>query len=223
MGTGAALDARPRWTAFLGPVVPLGVLTAASWVGTVTAPALAATSPLLLMALSPRLLFLALAADRVPAAAFFAVGLARLVVADPLHYLIGRHGYERLAGSAVGRAPPARRAHEAACRAVRRAGPVVIALRPNGPVLCAAGACRIRPRQVAVADVVGTSGYLGAVWLIGPSVVPQSLGLITAGLGACAVTGCVVLGGLGAWQQRRDQRGRRAALLRGAHPCLAAR
>lgn len=220
MEHGAALDARPRWPGVLRLVAPLGVLTAASWLGTVSAPALVSTSPLLLMALSPRLIFLVIAAGEVPAAAYLAVGLARLMVADPFHYLIGRHGSDRLSESMRGWSSAARRIHDAACNAIRCAGSLAVVLRPNGAVLCAAGACRLRPRIVAAADVVGTTGYLGVVWFGGSLLAPESINLSMSLAGVLVVIGLAALAGVVAEHRRRHGRGRRAAAVRGTHPCV---
>ena len=87
-------------------VLPLAILTVISTVGTAAAPTLAADQPLVLVALSPRLSFLTLAAGKVGLVPFFVVGMIRLCLADPFHFALGRrHGagaVERLPGR-VGR------------------------------------------------------------------------------------------------------------------------
>jgi hypothetical protein len=70
-------------------VLPLALLSLVSMAGTLAAPALRA-SPLLLMAVTPRLPFLALAAPEVGLIPFLAVGTVRLCVADPFHFRLGR-------------------------------------------------------------------------------------------------------------------------------------
>ena len=57
-------------------VVPIAVVSLLSTVATLAAPRLAG-SPLLLMALAPRLPFLLLTGDRVPLLLFFLVGVVR--------------------------------------------------------------------------------------------------------------------------------------------------
>ena len=139
-------------------VVPLAVLTAISTAGTAAAPTLvAADQPLVLVALSPRLAFLTLAARDVSLVPFLAVGLVRLCLADPFHFALGRrHGaaaIDRIPG-AVGRALV--RMRSVAMRSV----PVLVVLRPNGTNLAIAGAARSNRLHVAIADVVGTIAYL---------------------------------------------------------------
>lgn len=69
--------------------LPLALLSAASLVGTLLAPRLLAANPLLLVALSPRAAYLAVAAGRVPLGAYLVVGLARMLAADPFNFALG--------------------------------------------------------------------------------------------------------------------------------------
>jgi hypothetical protein len=143
---------------------PLALLTGASWLGTVLASSLVASHPLVLVALSPRLPFLAVAAAEAGGPAFFVVGAVRLALADPSHFLLGRMA----AGEMASRWPGARRARAL----VRRLGPAVVLARPNGPVLLAAGAAGMRPRTVALADLAGTAAHLTLVWAAARTVEP---------------------------------------------------
>ena len=220
MRPGAASPARRPPSLLLTALGPLGVLTAGSWVGTLSAPQLAATSPLALAALSPRLPFLAVAASAAPLPVFLAVGLARLVAADPAHYVMGRDGH-RWVSQRVGRRsalahPVAHRVREA----FRTQGLVVVALRPNGIVLCGAGAAGLRARSVAVADVVGTAGYLVVVWFAGRAASPHLLD--AAVLATRAVVVAITAAALcaGAHRALRVRSGRRRAASRRAHPSV---
>jgi hypothetical protein len=143
----------------------LAVLSAVSAAGTVAAPGLW-DRPLLLVALSPRLPFLLHASGSTSWWALAPVALVRLLVADPLHYALGRHG------AVVGRRLrwPARlrdgRAHRLGARLaalVGRSLPVLVLVRPVGRHVAAAGAARTPPGLVALADVAGTVAYLVAV------------------------------------------------------------
>lgn len=130
-----------------GLLAALALLTALSTGATLLSPALAADQPLLLAGLSPRVPFLALAAADTPLPLFLLVGLGRLVLADPIHYVLGRrHGAHRV-GPRIQ-------------RVVGRLGLAAVAIRPNGPVLAAAGAGRLAPAGVVAADVTGTVAYL---------------------------------------------------------------
>lgn len=175
MKYGAAAPPRRPWSFWIAGLGPLGVLTGVSWIGTVTAPTLAVSAPLVLMALSPRRAFLLVAAGAVPAPVFFGVALARLVAADPSHYLIGRTGGGLVAERVGSRSPLVRQFLDRVRQAVRSRGLVVVALRPNGLVLGAAGAFGLRPLPVAVADVSGTCCYLALVWMASRSASPHVL------------------------------------------------
>jgi hypothetical protein len=75
------------------------------------------------------------------------VATARLLVADPIHYALGRrHGADRIAPRIQ--------------RAVGRFGLAAVAVKPNGAVLAAAGATRLDPKLVFAADLVGTLVHL---------------------------------------------------------------
>lgn len=147
-------------------VVPLAVLSIVSWVGTAAAPSLE-TRPLLLVALSPRLAFLALAAHKVGLVPFLVVGMLRLTVADPFNFLLGRrHG-----ASFVDRMSPRLRAFTVMRSAMTRCVPLLVFLRPNGTNLALAGASRTKVLLVVAADVVGTAVYLVFVHQVGRALV----------------------------------------------------
>jgi len=165
-------------------LLALGALSAVSGAATVAAPALW-DHPVLLLALSPRLPFLLHAGDE---ASWWVVGplaIGRLCLGDPLHVLLGRHGgtascsrlrtwaRRRAVASGIGAVAPGGPLHVALSRAtalVRRSLPLLIALRPIGRHLMLAGAARTPTVAVAVADVVGTVGYVVAVLLGGAAV-----------------------------------------------------
>lgn len=138
-------------------VLPLVLLSLVSAGGTLAAPVLHGRNPLLLMALSPRLPFLLLAAPRVGFVPFVLIGTVRLCVADPFHFRIGRrlgwlrHGNGRLATRLVGH------------RWARPATALAVVLRPNGRHLALAGAVGLPTWVVVALDVVGTVAYLAGL------------------------------------------------------------
>jgi hypothetical protein len=148
-------------------VVPLIALSALSAAGTLASPWLLRASPVLLMVLSPRLPFLALAAPKVGVVPFVVVGTVRLCLADPFHFLLGR----RLGtGPAGGSRVPgmARLVRHARTRQVA-AGAVLV--RPIGRHVALAGAAGVRSGVVVGLDLAGTLIYLvgvhtgiGAIW-----------------------------------------------------------
>jgi hypothetical protein len=150
-------------------LLPLAVLTAVSSLGTAAAPGLLSSGrPLLLVALSPRLSFLALAAPKVGLLPFLLVAGVRLCLADPFHFFLGRrHGT-----SAVDKIANRHRWLKAATKAATHSVPLLVFLRPNGTNLAIAGASRHRALHIAAADVVGTLAYLLLIHQVGASVLP---------------------------------------------------
>lgn len=143
-------------------LLPLAALTVLSTAGTAAAPALAHDQPLVLMALSPRLAFVTLAAKNTSFVPFLVVGLIRLCLADPFHFALGRrHGtraLDRLARFSVVQR----------IRGLTKHGvPVLVFLRPNGTNLAIAGASPTNRLHVALADVAGTLAYLLLIRLAG--------------------------------------------------------
>ena len=128
---------------------PLAVLSVLSLVGTALTPTLATRNPLLLVALSPRSVFVLGAASAVPAVPLLVVAALRLMVADPFHYRLGRLYGSGVAGR-LGRWLP-------------RAGAPLVAASPTGKVLALAGAAGTPAARVAAADVVGTVARLVAL------------------------------------------------------------
>ncbi|MEO1064645.1 MAG: hypothetical protein AAFZ07_24760 [Actinomycetota bacterium] len=146
-----------------GTVVPLAVLTAMSTIGTVGAPALWST-PMLLVALAPRLPFLLVAASSTALLPFVVVASARLLVADPFHFDLGRrHGPTM--SNAVGRRLPTRLRRLGAAVGPDRPGHrwcccAALVLRPSSRILAWSGAIGLRPSLVAGLDVGGTVAYV---------------------------------------------------------------
>ena len=110
------------------------VLSAVSALGTALTPALLAF-PMVLVAFTPRLPFLILAATSANPVLFFCVAVPRMLVADPIHIALGRR---------YGRRFVPRRAQ----RVMQRLGLFGVALRPTSKVLAAAGACKMRTSRV---------------------------------------------------------------------------
>jgi hypothetical protein len=124
----------------------LALLSATSTAATVLFPFLRAW-PLLLAGLSPRVPFLYLAAHDTPLPLFVLVATARLVIADPVSFALGRrHGAARVPRWVK--------------RLVGAIGLGAVALKPNGSVLAAAGAGGLRWRWVLLADIAGTVTYV---------------------------------------------------------------
>ncbi len=151
---------KPATRPALGLVAPLLVLSVVSGAGTLGAPWLV-DWPLLLVGLSPRLPFLAVAAHQVGVVPFLLVGTIRLCVADPFHFMLGR----RLVETAD---HPRLRRLGRLTRLVgrpnsRRAAAVAVLVRPIGRHLTLAGATGLPGGLVLLLDVASTLAYLAAV------------------------------------------------------------
>lgn len=70
-------------------VTPLAVLVIASWIGDALAPTLVDQHPLVLMALNARNRNLVLVANQIDLVPYYVVGMVRLLLSDPLFYLLG--------------------------------------------------------------------------------------------------------------------------------------
>ena len=152
--------ARRKLTLLLIPIVALTVAgTLADWF----AAAIITDHPLLQMFLNPRLRYLTLAANLVDPVPFYLVGFFRLVLTDPLYYLLGRwYGEAALRwierhGGESGAAVPIFE------RWFTKAAYPIVAIAPNGFVCLLAGATGMRPVVFAALNVGGTIVRLIAV------------------------------------------------------------
>ena len=152
--------ARRKLTLLLTPIVALtvaGIL--ADWF----AAAIITDHPLLQMFLNPRLRYLTLASNQVDPVPFFLVGFFRLVLTDPLYFLLGRwYGDAALLwmerhGGESGRAV---RILE---RWFAKAAYPIVAFAPNGFICLLAGATGMRPAVFATLNIGGTIVRLIAV------------------------------------------------------------
>lgn len=153
----------------------LGALTAASWVGTFAAPALASASSLLLVALSPRAAFVMVAAQREPWPLVAAIALCRMTLHAPVNYLLGsRYGQ----GATIWLASRSRIAGYVANGTLRlfsRFSYAAVLLRPNQTVLLLAGAARLNPALTAACTFTGASAYLAVLLSASLWTVPRLL------------------------------------------------
>jgi hypothetical protein len=149
--TGEDLEERSSWKVKTRWILGAwALMSAVSALGTALTPTLLAF-PMVLVAFTPRLPFLILAATTANPLTFFCIALPRMLVADPIHIALGR----RYGGRFVPRR---------ARNLMRRLGLVGVALRPTSKVLAAAGACKLRTSRVLTADVLGTVGLLASVY-----------------------------------------------------------
>ena len=150
--------ARRKLTLLLTPIIVLTVAgTLADWF----AAAIIVDHPLLEMFLNPRLRYLTLASNKVGPVAFFVVGFFRLVLTDPLFYLLGLW-YGDAAMRWMERRGNPRTVRVAERWFAKAAYPIVFAA-PNGFVCLLAGATGMPPVAFVALNVTGTVVRLVAV------------------------------------------------------------
>lgn len=148
-------------------VAPLLLLTLLGAAGNLLAPAMLERTPFLLSMLNPRTPFLLAAAPTTPPLLFLSLAMARLVAADPSHYLLGRRHGPAALGWVASRGGHAHRLLQFASRQFRRGGVLMVFLAPKGNVLLVAGAHNASFLAVAVADCAGTLVRLVAIYFLG--------------------------------------------------------
>lgn len=147
-------------------VVPVVVIAVVSTVGDALSPTLVVAEPLLLTALVPRNRILVLVAPQVDFLPFFAIGMVRLMLTDPLFYLLGRRYGDRAIRWAERRSgsPASVRVAEAW---FRRAAYPIVAITPNNIICVLAGATGMPPVPFLVANLGGTAVRMVLIWWIG--------------------------------------------------------
>lgn len=182
-------------------LTPVVILTAAGYVADAIGPALVVHHPLVQMFLNPRNRYLALASNQVGPVPFFVVGFLRLVLTDPIFYVLGL-----LYGDGALRWMETKMGDESIVllrRWFAKAAYPIVAIAPNQFVCMLAGATEMRPSIFISLNVGGTiarlilirmtadifSGPLDAVvrflhryqwWLTGISVVVVALQVISS-------------------------------------------
>ncbi len=141
-------------------LTPIVILALLGTVADIIGPGLITERPLLQMFLNPRNRYLLLASPQVDTIPFFVVGFVRLVLTDPLFYLLGvQYGdaalrwAERKLDDDVGFIRTAE-------RLFARFGSVVILIAPSGYLCLLAGATGMRVRRFVVLNLAGTVGRL---------------------------------------------------------------
>ncbi len=145
------------------------------WVGTALAPALA-DKPFLLMLLSPRALFVAMASDSVSIVPFVVLGTIRLSITDASYYLIGRRFPSVINADTVPSTKPVSRTRSRFrrvgtelnrlcrffCARPKLAGAFLF-FRPNGKYLGLAGAYGVNSWVAGLSATLGTATFLAAL------------------------------------------------------------
>ncbi len=154
---------RKRLTILLIPIV---AFTVAGTTTNIMAPALINDHPLVVIFFNPINRYLILASTRVELWEFFAVAFFRLVLTDPLYFLLGRwfgtgalDWIEEKTGNS-GTIPFIK-------KWFAKAGPIIVFAAPNAYVCLLAGASRMNIRLFIALNVVGTLTRLILIKIFG--------------------------------------------------------
>jgi membrane protein DedA with SNARE-associated domain len=148
-------------------IVPMIAFWVVSIIGDAIAPTLVDTHPLLLIALNPRIRNMVLVVNQVDPVWFYVVGTVRLLLSDPLWYLLGYYWGDRAVAWVEGRSDTwGRYAREFEKFYKKAAYPLVIAI-PNNWICLFAGSAGMRPVVFFSLNIAGTIGRLYLIALFG--------------------------------------------------------
>ncbi len=163
----APARSKPSRLTFWLLVGPLAVLVIASYIGDALAPTLVDTHPLWLIGLNARNRNLVLVTNELDAWSFYLVGTVRLLMADPIFYLIGYF----YGDAAVRWAERRSRTFGGMLRSVERffekASYPLVLLAPNNPICLFAGASGMSPPVFLGLNITGTIGRLILIRWVG--------------------------------------------------------
>lgn len=140
-------------------VTPIVILSVLGTIADVIGPGLINEHPLLQMFLNPRNRYLLLASPQIDAVPFLVVGFTRLVLTDPLFYLLGAQygeGALRWAERKLGDTGFIAGLE----RFFSRFGSIIVLVAPSGYICLLAGAAGMSVRRFAVLNVTGTVSRL---------------------------------------------------------------
>jgi membrane protein DedA with SNARE-associated domain len=123
-------------------------------------PRLIVEHPLWMVFLNPRNRWLLLASPQLGAPEFFAVGFFRLVLTDPLFYVLGLQYGDAALRWAEKKLGPDGVMVRTVEKWFGKAAPVIVLLAPSGYVCLLAGATGMKPRVFIPLNIAGTVGRL---------------------------------------------------------------
>lgn len=160
-------EREPRRIPLAWLLAPYAVMVVLGYIGDIVGPSLINSSPLLQIFINPRNRWLLLASPQVDAIPFFVVGFVRLILTDPIAYILGwQYGDTaiRWVESKMGDEGGLLRKIE---RWFGKVAPLVILIAPSFNWCVLAGASRMRPRVFITLNVIGTLGRLALFRIAG--------------------------------------------------------
>ena len=157
---------RPRWL-LPALLVPIGILVVANTAAGILSATLVERHPAVLIMLSSQNRWLILASNQLDPVSFYGIGFVRLVLADPLFYLLGfffgdaaLRWLERKAGDGA-------QIFLWMEKAFLKARYPMIVVAPNNVICLLAGATQMPPALFVTLNAVGTVGRLYLIRLFG--------------------------------------------------------
>lgn len=156
----------PRWL-LPSLLVPIGVLVAMNYAANILQATLVKRHPAVLILLSSQSRWMILASPRLDPLAFYGIGFFRLVIADPLFYVLGL-----FYGDAALRWLERKMAEGATVflwmeKAFVKARYPMVAIAPNNVICLLAGATQMSPAVFILLNAVGTAVRLYLIRLLG--------------------------------------------------------
>lgn len=148
-------------------VGPLIVLFVGAQVGDALAPTLVAEHPLLLILLNSRTRNLILAVNQIDPAVFFVVATFRLLLSDPLFYVLGYWYGDSAVIWMERRSPSIGRGVRQFEKYFKSASYPLIAIAPNNPICLLAGSSGMRPRVFFALNIGGTLVRVALIMWLG--------------------------------------------------------
>lgn len=159
-------------------LTPIVVLAVVGTVADVIGPGLITERPLLQMFMNPRNRYLLLASPQVDTVPFFLVGFLRLVLTDPLFYLLGVQYGDAALRWAERKLDDDAGFIRGAERLFARFGPGIILVAPSGYLCLLAGATGMRARRFATLNIIGTIGRLALFRFLGEAFRDELLSIL---------------------------------------------
>jgi membrane protein DedA with SNARE-associated domain len=141
-------------------ITPIVILSVAGSIADILGPKLIVEHPQLQMFLNPRNRYMILAAATVEAVPFFLIGFTRLVLTDPLGYVLGRQYGDAALTWAGEKMQDEGRFIRRVERIFGKAAPIIILIAPNLYMCILAGASGMKVRVFVALNVTGTIGRL---------------------------------------------------------------
>jgi membrane protein DedA with SNARE-associated domain len=136
--------------------------------GGIMGPGLVKDNPELLLAMSSvnRHLLLSIGAG-ISLVPFMAIAFVRLLLADPICYLLGRGWGDKAVGWVEQNAAGGTGGFGWLLKLFQRAAPVAILIAPNNLICFLAGRANYPIKKMIALDLAGTAGRLGLFWYLG--------------------------------------------------------